>query len=74
MSQHQPTILNRKTGPLGYGLMGLTWRPQPPSFEDSIPVMKRALELGADNWNGGEFYGESFGSKQMHWSIAWYPT
>ncbi|KAJ9659818.1 hypothetical protein H2198_002887 [Neophaeococcomyces mojaviensis] len=53
----QPTVLNRSCGPVGYGLMGLTWRKDPPAFSDSIPVMKRALELGADNWNGGELYG-----------------
>ncbi|KAK5947234.1 hypothetical protein PMZ80_001382 [Knufia obscura] len=57
MSQPQPTVLGRKTGHLGYGLMGLTWRQDPKPFEDIIPVMKRALELGADNWNAGEFYG-----------------
>ena len=53
----QATILGRRCGSLGYGLMGLTWRPSPQPFEESIKTMKRALELGADNWNGGEFYG-----------------
>lgn len=57
--QSNPTILGRSTGHLGYGLMGLTWTHDQPDkpFETSIEVMKRALELGADNWNGGEFYG-----------------
>lgn len=57
MSSTQPTVLGRPCGPLGFGLMGLTWRANPKPFEECIPVMKRALELGADNWNGGELYG-----------------
>lgn len=44
-------------------MMGLTTRGEPKPVEESIRVMKRALELGADNWNAGEFYGESFGIK-----------
>jgi len=59
MSQPPPTILGRQTGALGYGMLGLTWRAEPKPFEQAIPVMKRALELGADNWNAGEFYGGS---------------
>ncbi|KAF5015696.1 hypothetical protein F66182_12878, partial [Fusarium sp. NRRL 66182] len=51
------TIDNRKVNTNGFGLMGLTSRPNSPSFEESIKVMKRALELGATFWNGGEFYG-----------------
>ena len=45
--------------------MNLTWRDDPPAFSDSIPVMKRALELGADNWNGGEIYG-TVSKNSMH--------
>jgi pyridoxine 4-dehydrogenase len=36
---------------------GFTWRPEPTPVEDAIKVMKRALELGSNYWNGGEFYG-----------------
>lgn len=53
----QPEILGKKCGSLGYGMLGLTWRSEPKPFEESIPVMKRALELGADNFNAGELYG-----------------
>jgi len=41
----------------GYGLMGLTWRKDPPSQEQSFGAMKAALESGANFWNGGELYG-----------------
>lgn len=39
-------------------MLGLTWRDKAKPFEESIAVLKRALELGADNWNGGEIYGQ----------------
>lgn len=54
-----PTILGKQTGPIGFGLMGLTWRAEPQPFSDSIKTMRRTLELGYNNmnWNGGEFYG-----------------
>ncbi|KAF3390872.1 Pyridoxal reductase [Talaromyces pinophilus] len=51
------TIANRKVNRIGFGLMGLTARSYSPSFDESVKVMKRALELGATFWNGGEFYG-----------------
>jgi pyridoxine 4-dehydrogenase len=38
-------------------LPGLTWRPTPPSQEQSFEAMRTALSLGANNWNGGELYG-----------------
>ncbi|KAK9461596.1 NADP-dependent oxidoreductase domain-containing protein [Lipomyces oligophaga] len=44
-------------GPLGFGLMGLTWRPKITSDEQAFPVMKKAIELGATFFNSGEFYG-----------------
>lgn len=53
----QPTLCDKQVGPIGYGLMGLTWRHDPPPSAASIEVMKTALELGANNWNGGELYG-----------------
>lgn len=52
-----PSIANRTVGATGYGLMGLSWRPRPQPIEDSIKVMKAALERGANFWNGGTFYG-----------------
>ena len=53
----QVTLCNKPVGPIGFGLMGLTWRPQPQAFEKSIETMKTALTVGATNWNGGELYG-----------------
>lgn len=41
----------------GYGLMGLTWRKEPPSQSQSFVAMRAALSLGANFWNGGELYG-----------------
>ncbi|WPG99229.1 pyridoxal reductase [Acrodontium crateriforme] len=43
----------------GYGLMGLTWRANPPSQEQAFAAMKEALKHGANCWNGGEIYGNS---------------
>ncbi|OJJ51731.1 hypothetical protein ASPZODRAFT_148958 [Penicilliopsis zonata CBS 506.65] len=51
------SLVNRPIGPIGFGLMGLTWRPNPVSYDEACAVMKRALELGANFWNAGEFYG-----------------
>ncbi|RDW66270.1 putative IN2-2 protein [Coleophoma cylindrospora] len=51
------TILGRKIGNTGYGLMGLTWRPQPQDIEKSFEAMRASLEVGCNFWNGGEFYG-----------------
>ena len=51
------TILDRKIGLTGFGLMGLT-RPQAMlPREESFAVMDAALANGATYWNGGEFYG-----------------
>jgi len=52
-----PQILGKEIGPVGYGLMGLTWRPTPPSEEQSFKAMRAALANGCNFWNGGEFYG-----------------
>lgn len=49
--------MGHKVGPVGYGLMGLTWRPNPQPFETSFETMRTALECGATCWNGGELYG-----------------
>ena len=46
-----------KLGPTGYGLMGLTWRPQPPPQDQAFAAMRAALDSGLTLWNGGELYG-----------------
>ncbi|KAH6838892.1 NADP-dependent oxidoreductase domain-containing protein [Alternaria alternata] len=52
-----PELVGKTVGPVGYGLMGLTWRQNPPPAEQSYEAMRTALSLGANNWNGGELYG-----------------
>lgn len=53
-----PIVHGQEVGPIGYGLMGLTWYPTTQSTDDEkIAVMKAALEAGATAWNGGVFYG-----------------
>ncbi|KAK2626942.1 hypothetical protein QTJ16_004117 [Diplocarpon rosae] len=52
-----PEILGKEIGPIGYGLMGLTWRKSPPSEEQSFAAMRASLTAGANFWNAGEFYG-----------------
>lgn len=50
-------ILGKEVGNLGYGLMGLTWRPVPPPLDQAMEAMHTALEKGCTVWNAGEFYG-----------------
>ncbi|KAI1094272.1 putative aldo/keto reductase [Rostrohypoxylon terebratum] len=52
-----PTLVGKEIGPTGYGLMGLTWRAEPPSQEQAFEAMKAALNNGMNFWNGGTFYG-----------------
>lgn len=42
--------------PMGFGLLGLTWRPEPLTDEQAFPVMKEAINRGATCWNAGAFY------------------
>jgi pyridoxine 4-dehydrogenase len=52
-------ITGQEIGPIGYGLMGLTWRPPhlvPPKTQ-AFAAMSAALACGANFWNGGEIYG-----------------
>ncbi|RDA85950.1 hypothetical protein CP532_0824 [Ophiocordyceps camponoti-leonardi (nom. inval.)] len=42
---------------LGYGLMGFTWRPDPPPVDQAIDALKAAVDAGLTLWNGAEFYG-----------------
>lgn len=41
-----PTLVGKKIGPIGFGLMGLTWRQNPISTEEAIKTMKTALNNG----------------------------
>ncbi|KAF1814252.1 Aldo/keto reductase [Eremomyces bilateralis CBS 781.70] len=50
-------VAGRNVGPIGFGLMGMTWRPESQPFEESIKTMRAALARGANLWNGGELYG-----------------
>ncbi|KAI2617861.1 Aldo/keto reductase [Hypoxylon sp. NC1633] len=52
-----PQLLGKDVGPIGLGLMGLTWRAKPCSQEQAFETMRTALKHGSNCWNGGEFYG-----------------
>jgi pyridoxine 4-dehydrogenase len=61
-----PKLGGKAIGATGYGLMGLTWRAKPQPLEDSIAVMKSALNKGANFWNGGTLYGtREYNSEQL---------
>ncbi|KAL7950616.1 Aldo/keto reductase [Trichoderma barbatum] len=51
------TVINKSVGPIGYGLMGFTWRPERPPLDQAIAALKAAVENGMTLWNGAEFYG-----------------
>jgi len=52
-----PQLVGKEVGDIGFGLMGLTWRPNPTPTEEAIKAMRAALAHGANFWNGGELYG-----------------
>ncbi|KAK4160993.1 pyridoxal reductase [Cladorrhinum sp. PSN259] len=52
-----PQILGREVGPTGFGLMGFTWRSNPPPQSQAFEALRTALSKGMNFWNGGEFYG-----------------
>ncbi|KAF4124059.1 pyridoxine 4-dehydrogenase [Geosmithia morbida] len=52
-----PRILDKTVGPIGFGLMGLSWRPEPAPLSQTLETLKAAIESGATCWNGAEFYG-----------------
>ncbi|KAI1291348.1 voltage-gated shaker-like K+ channel, subunit [Xylaria venustula] len=52
-----PIIHGREVGPIGFGLMGFTWRSEPCPQEQAFETMRAALANGSNFWNGGEFYG-----------------
>jgi pyridoxine 4-dehydrogenase len=41
-----PAIVGKEFGPIGFGLMGLTWRATPPSQEQAFEAMRAAVENG----------------------------
>ncbi|THV46596.1 hypothetical protein BGAL_0373g00020 [Botrytis galanthina] len=50
-------LLGKDIGTIGYGMMGLSWRPEPQPLEESLKTLKAALDRGCNFWNGGQFYG-----------------
>ncbi|OGM43922.1 aldo/keto reductase [Aspergillus bombycis] len=52
-----PEIVGKEVGPIGFGLMGLTWRATPPSQQQAFEAMRAAIHSGSNCWNGAEFYG-----------------
>ncbi|KAI0204480.1 voltage-gated shaker-like K+ channel, subunit [Astrocystis sublimbata] len=52
-----PQILGKEVGPIGFGLMGFTWRASPCPQQQAFETMRAALKNGSNLWNGGEFYG-----------------
>ncbi|KAE8167221.1 NADP-dependent oxidoreductase domain-containing protein [Aspergillus tamarii] len=52
-----PEIGGKEVGPIGFGLMGLTWRATLPTQEQAFAAMNAAIKNGCTCWNGGEFYG-----------------
>ncbi|KAH6656901.1 voltage-gated shaker-like K+ channel, subunit [Truncatella angustata] len=52
-----PQLAGKEVGSIGFGLMGLTWRPKPCPQEQAFETMRTALKNGNNFWNGGEFYG-----------------
>ncbi|ODQ66082.1 Aldo/keto reductase [Nadsonia fulvescens var. elongata DSM 6958] len=51
------TLCNKEIGSVGFGLMGMTWRPTQTPDKQAFKAMKTALENGCNLWNSGEFYG-----------------
>jgi pyridoxine 4-dehydrogenase len=52
-----PRINGKEVGPIGYGLMGLTWRANPCSDEQAFAAMREAIAQGCTYWAGADFYG-----------------
>ncbi|RYP04313.1 hypothetical protein DL765_010233 [Monosporascus sp. GIB2] len=52
-----PQLVGKEVGPIGFGLMGFTWRPTPCPQEQAFEAMRAALKNGMNFWNGAEFYG-----------------
>ncbi|KAK7750392.1 hypothetical protein SLS62_007691 [Diatrype stigma] len=57
-----PQLAGKEVGPIGYGLMGLTWhaatwRSLPVPQEQAFEALHAAIKSGCNCWNGGESYG-----------------
>ncbi|KAB8077373.1 NADP-dependent oxidoreductase domain-containing protein [Aspergillus leporis] len=52
-----PSLLGRDVGHTGYGLMRMTWVPQPPPQDQCFTALNTALSQGSNFWNAGELYG-----------------
>ncbi|RBR07735.1 uncharacterized protein FIESC28_10529 [Fusarium coffeatum] len=50
-------ILGKPVGPVAYGLMGFTWRPDPTPLDQAVEAMRAAFNNGCTLWSGAEFYG-----------------
>ncbi|KAL4782333.1 NADP-dependent oxidoreductase domain-containing protein [Aspergillus varians] len=55
--QKMVQIGGKEVGPIGFGLMGLTWRATPCPQEQAFETLRTALQNGCTLWNGGEDYG-----------------
>ena len=42
-----PQLVGKEVGPIGFGLMGLTWRPKPCPQEQAFEAMRAALKNGS---------------------------
>lgn len=42
-----PQLVGKEVGPIGFGLMGLTWRLNPCSQEQAFETMRAALKNGS---------------------------
>lgn len=52
-------ITGQPIGSTGFGLMGFTWRANPPPQDQAFAAMRESLKHGANFWNGGEIYGNA---------------
>ncbi|KAL6919212.1 hypothetical protein ACHAPO_004326 [Fusarium lateritium] len=50
-------VLGKQIGPVAYGLMGFTWRPNATPLDQAIEAMRAASNNGCMLWSGAEFYG-----------------
>lgn len=66
MGKRDITVAGRKVHAIGFGLMGMTWRANPPPQEQAFAAMKEALRRGANFWNGGEIYGLDASRNSLH--------
>ena len=58
MSPPKINLMNKPTSPIGFGMMGLTWRgDKNPSKEQAFSTLNAAYDAGLTFWNAGEIYG-----------------